>query len=188
MNSFLSREEIYALGLKKIGKNVKISKKCSIYSSDIVIGDNVRIDDFCILSGKIRLGNYIHIAAYTALYGGTEGIYIYDYANLSSRVTVYSVNDDYTGKTMSNLTILNKYKNVNNKKVIIHKHVIVGSTSVILPGVELNEGSAFGCFSFINCNSEPWSINVGIPAKKIMRRSRDLLDLELKLREEYRYE
>ena len=76
------------------------------------MGDNVRIDDFCILSGYIELGNNIHIAAFTALYGGENGIFIDDFANLSSRVSVYSVSDDYSGETMTNPMIPDEYKNV----------------------------------------------------------------------------
>ena len=53
--SFYKKEDLYKLGLKDLGKNVFISKKCSIYTPEnISIGDNVRIDDFCILSGHIR--------------------------------------------------------------------------------------------------------------------------------------
>lgn len=59
MDSFFSKEELQLLNIK-VGNNVKISRKSSIYGYNIEIGDNVRIDDFCILSGKIRLGNYIH--------------------------------------------------------------------------------------------------------------------------------
>ena len=45
-----------------------ISKKVSIYSPQkISIGNNVRIDDFCILSGNITLGNYCRIAACGAM-------------------------------------------------------------------------------------------------------------------------
>lgn len=36
----------------------------------MTIGSNVRIDDFCILSGRLEFGSYVHIAAYSALYGG----------------------------------------------------------------------------------------------------------------------
>lgn len=45
----------------------------------------------------------------------------------------------------------------------IGRHVIIGSTSIVLQGVSLAEGSSFGSFSFINRNSEEWSTNVGIP-------------------------
>lgn len=182
MDSFYSVEELKQIGLKNCGENVKISRKASIYSaSEISIGNNVRIDDFCILSGRIEIGDYIHIAAYTALYGGDEGIFIDDFANLSSRVSVYSISDDYSGKTLTNPMIPAEYKNVESKPVFIGKHVIIGSTSVVLPGVKLAEGSSFGSFSFINHDSESWSINVGIPFKKIENRSRELLELESKM-------
>lgn len=184
MTSFYTDEELKQLGLCSFGKNVKISRKASIYGVNRVsIGDNVRIDDFCILSGYIELGNYIHIAAYTALYGGNQGIYISDFSNLSSRVSVYSVSDDYSGETMTNPMVPDEYKNVLSKAVHIGKHTIIGSTSVVLPGVNIAEGSSFGSFSFINRDSEPWSINVGIPFKKIKSRSKELLKFEEKLKQ-----
>ena len=183
MDSFYSKEELKELGFKVVGDNVKISRKASIYGAhNITIGSNVRIDDFCILSGKIEIGNYIHIAAYTALYGGDSGIYIDDFANLSSRICVYSISDDYSGETMTNPMIPDEYKNVTSAPVYIEKHVIVGTTSVILPGVRLKEGSSFGSFSFINRDSEEWSINAGIPFKKIKNRKKDLLELEKQFR------
>lgn len=184
MTSFYTDEELKQLGLCSFGKNVKISRKASIYGANRVsIGDNVRIDDFCILSGYIELGNYIHIAAYTALYGGDQGIYISDFSNLSSRVSVYSVSDDYSGETMTNPMVPDEYKNVLSKAVHIGKHTIIGSTSVVLPGINIAEGSSFGSFSFINRDSEPWSINVGIPFKKIKSRSKELLKFEEKLKQ-----
>ena len=187
MTSFYSKKELNALGFKRIGKNVLISKKASFYGkSNISIGNSVRIDDFCILSGNITIGNYIHIAAYTALYGGKAGILIKDFANISSRVTVYSISDDYTGNTMTNPMIPEKYKNVDSKEVIIEKHVILGSSCVIMPGIILKEGSSFGAMSFINRSSEPWSVNVGIPFRKISDRSKNLLIQEKKFLEEFK--
>lgn len=179
MDSFYTEQELNDLGFKAFGKNVKISRKASIYGAkNIVIGNNVRIDDFCIISGKIELGSYIHVAAYSALYGGDSGIYIDDYANLSSRICVYSISDDYSGETMTNPMIPDEYKNVKSAPVYIEKHVIIGSTSVVLPGVRLKEGSSFGSFSFINRDSEEWSVNAGIPFRKIKERKKDLIKLE----------
>ncbi|MDD6824959.1 MAG: acyltransferase [Oscillospiraceae bacterium] len=189
MTSFLEEEELKGLGLKAFGCHVKISRYARFYdAANISIGDNVRIDDFCILSGKISLGSHIHIAAYSALYGGTEGIEIEDFANLSSRISVYSVSDDYSGETLTNPTIPNEYKNVCSAPVHIEKHVIIGSTSVVLPGVTIREGSSFGAFSFINRDSEPWSVNAGIPFQRIRDRSKDLLDLEEEYLRRYHHE
>lgn len=182
MSSFYSQEELLDIGFRSVGKNVLISKKASIYgAANISLGSNVRIDDFCILSGRIEIGNYIHIAAYTALYGGSDGIFIDDFANLSSRICVYSVSDDYSGETMTNPMVPDEYKKVQSAPVHIGRHSIIGSTAVILPGVKIAEGSSFGSFSFINHDSEPWSINAGIPFKKIRDRSKALLELEQKL-------
>lgn len=174
--SFYSKQQLNNLRIASVGKNVHISNKCSIYNPEkIKIGNNVRIDDFCLLSGNITIGNNVHISAYTALYGANAGIFIDDYVALSSRVTVYAINDDYSGNSLTNPTVDNKFKNVTELPVYIKKHVIVGSTSVILPGVTINEGAAFGSFSFINHDCEPWSINAGIPFKKTKTRSKNLL-------------
>ena len=52
MNSFLSQDELEKVGFGSIGDEVYISRHCSIYSAkNIHIGNHVRIDDFCILSG-----------------------------------------------------------------------------------------------------------------------------------------
>ena len=180
-NGFFSIDELKKIGFRSVGNNANVSRKASIYGAGYIdIGDNVRIDDFCILSGRISIGNNIHIAAYSALYGGTDGIFISDFANISSRVSIYSVSDDYSGETMTNPTIPDEYKNVSSAPVHIGKHVIIGSTSVVLPGVTLKEGSAFGSFSFIKNDTEAWSMNVGIPCKKVGERRKDLLELEAK--------
>ena len=179
MTSFYKHDEVQKLGLKSVGNNVLISRKSSIYgASNIIIGDNVRIDDFCILSGKITIGSNIHIAAYSAVYGGDACVQIEDFANISSRVCVYAISDDYSGKTMTNPMIPDEFKNVTQKSVFIGRHVIIGSGSTVLPGLRLEEGTAVGAMSLINRSTKAWTIYAGIPAKELKQRSRDLLDLE----------
>lgn len=179
--SFLSEYELKQIGFKSIGKDVLISSRASFYdAANISIGDNVRIDDFCILSGKITIGSFIHIAAYSGLFGGNEGIVIEDFSNISSRVCIYAVNDDYSGETLTNPMVPNEYKNVYTAPVLIKRHVIIGSNSLILPGVIIGEGCAFGAYSYINRSTESWKIYFGIPAKLYKERKKDLLNLELK--------
>ena len=99
--SFFSENDLLNIGFKHIGKNVLISDKCSIYNpKKISIGDNVRIDDFCVISageGGIELGNFVHIACYSSLIGKGK-ITMKDFSGLSSRVSVYSSSDKYDGK------------------------------------------------------------------------------------------
>lgn len=179
MNSFYREKQISRLGLHEYGKNLSISSKASFYGeSHIRIGNNVRIDDFCIISGNVSIGDNVHIAAYSALYGGDAGITIGDFANISSRVCIYAVSDDYSGCTMTNPTIPEKYKHVHNEHVVIGKHVIIGSGSTILPGVTLSEGTAIGAMSLCKQSTVPWKIYAGIPVKIIKDRSQELIALE----------
>ena len=179
MDSFYTTEEIAKFGLKKAGKNIKISRNTCIYGAEnISIGDYVRIDDFCRLSGNITIGNYVHISSYSGLWGGEEGIIIEDFVNISSRVSIFAQSDDYSGIAMTGPLIPDEYKIIISKQVVIRKHTIIGSTSVILPGVITGEGTACGALSMISKNTEPWGIYGGIPAKKLKCRKKELLEKE----------
>ncbi|RLL87045.1 galactoside O-acetyltransferase [Petrotoga sp. HKA.pet.4.5] len=178
-NSFYSQDELKEIGFKKVGNNVFISKKASIYSPEkIEIGNNVRIDDFCILSGNITLGYYIHIAACSLLYGSDKGIIMEDFTTLSSKVSIYAISDDYSGNSLTNPMIPDKYKKLDKGPVILRKHVIIGSGTVILPNIIIGEGTAVGALSLVNKNLEEWSIYAGNPIKKIKGRSKKLIELE----------
>ena len=177
MTSFYTEKELAELGLKKYGKNVLISRKCSIYSPEkISICDNVRIDDFCILSGDITLGSNIHIAAYCALYGAF-GIEMEDYSGLSPRCTVFSATDDFSGNFLLGPNIPKEKTNVTGGKVWFKKFANIGANCVILPNVILNEGVAVGAMSLINKNLQEWSIYAGIPVKRYTEREKGLLNL-----------
>jgi galactoside O-acetyltransferase len=178
MNSFFSPNELISLGFNKIGENVLISRKASIYEPHLIeIGDNVRIDDFCILSGSICLGSFIHISAYTALYG-KYGIILDDFTTISGRVTIYSQNDDYSGAYMTNPMIPKQFTNVTGGPVQIKKHSIIGAGSIVLPNLTINEGVAVGAMSLINRSLKEWRIYAGIPAKYLKPRSKALLQNE----------
>lgn len=177
--SFYTEEELLTLGLKSYGENVLISKKASIYQAEqISIGNNVRIDDFCVLSGKIVIGNNVHIAVYVALFGGKAGIEIHDFACVSSRGAIYAKSDDYSGNSLTNPMVPEKYLGVTEGKVVLRKHVLIGSGSTILPDVEIGVGSAVGSMSLVNKSLEAWGIYVGIPCRYLKPRSKKILELE----------
>ncbi len=185
MTSFYSYEELNGLGFKSIGQNVLISRKASIYGAEnIRIGNNVRIDDFCILSGNITIGNYIHVAAYSALYAGSAGIVLNDFCNISSRVCIYAVSDDYSGETMTNPMVDDKYKNVTEQQVIIGKHAIIGTGSTVLPGACVSEGTAVGAMSLIKETTKPWGMYAGVPARLMKERKKGALALERRFLDE----
>jgi len=177
--SFYTEEELETLGFKAIGKNVSISRNAQIYgASKIIIGNNVRIDDFCVLSGTIELEDYIHIAVYSALFGGNTGIKMESFSGLSSRCVIYAESDDYLGNYLTNPTVDERFKDTVSGKVRLEKHVILGTGTTVLPGVRIGEGSAVGSMSLVNKDLESWGIYFGIPCKWKKERSQRLLLLE----------
>ena len=172
-------EKLEEMGFKFIGKNVKISDKASIYNCDqIEIGDNSRIDDFCVISGKIKIGRNVHLAPFCLVAGGEKGITFEDFTGLAYQVQVFTQSDDYSGKTLTNPTIPTKYKTEIKKEITLGRHSIVGASSIIMPGVVLAEGTSVGAMSLIRKSTKPWGIYLGNPAKRIKDRKKDLLELE----------
>ena len=176
--AYLTENQLQQLGFKSLGKNVKVSDKASIYNYDqIEIGDNSRIDDFCILSGNIKIGKYCHITPMCLIAGGEHGVDIADFCTLAYGVKVFSQSDDYSGESMVNSLIPKKYKNEYFAQVTINQHVIIGAGAVIFPGVSLGEGSSIGSMSLVLKSTQAWGIYVGVPAKRIKERSKKLLVL-----------
>jgi len=175
--SFYTYEELPNLGLKSFGKNVFISRTASFYGADkICLGNNVRIDDFCILSGKIKAGSYIHIAAFSALYG-SQGIEINDFCGLSPKSMIFSDSDDYSGEYLIGPTIPPEFTNVTGGKVTLNKYVQIGAGSIVFPNLSIGVGTAVGAMSLVNKSLPEWSIFAGIPAKFIKKRKKRLLEL-----------
>lgn len=180
--SFYTQDELQELGFKHLGNNVKISRKSSLYGAEYIsIGDNSRIDDFCVISASrdgVFIGKNVHIAVYCSLIGKAR-IVLCDYSGISSRVSIYSSSDDYSGNYLTNPTVDSKYTNVISKEVFLDKHVIVGSGSIILPGVKLEEGCAVGALSLVTKSFKSYSIITGNPARILKKRSDKLKKYEI---------
>lgn len=183
--SYLTTDEIKEMGFKSVGNNSLLSSKASYYNcKNISIGNNTRIDDFVVLSAGeagIEIGNYIHVAVYSSLIGAGK-IILKDFSNISSRVAIYSSNDDYSGEFMTNPMVPTELTNVVHGPVSIGKHVIVGAGTIILPNVTLEDGVAIGALSLVSKSCQEFSIYNGVPARKIKDRKRNLLELEKKLK------
>ena len=178
---FLSEKQLKKIGLGSYGKDVLISDKCSIYNpGNIHIGDNVRIDDFCILSAGVKgieIGSHVHIACYCSLIG-REKISMKDFSGLSSNVSIYSSTDDFTGSFLAGPCVLEEFKNMVSKPVTLNKHVAIGTKSTILPGVEIGNNTKVYAHSLVTKSFPSNVIIFGIPAKKIKNLKNSLEHLE----------
>ena len=176
---FLSRDKISKLKLKNFGSEVLISENASILHPELVsIGDNSRIDDFVVISGKVSIGSHVHIGTHCSLLASSQEIILEDFSGISPGCRIFAASDDFSGDSLTNPTIPNEFTKVNYSRVVLKKHVIVGSNSVIGPGVTLNEGAAIGALSLVRLDVEAWTINAGVPARKIRERAKTLLQFE----------
>jgi acetyltransferase-like isoleucine patch superfamily enzyme len=175
VNSFYSESELKQLGLRSYGNNVFISRYARFYGPEnISIGNHVRIDDFCVLSGKIELGNYIHISAFCGLYG-KFGIIMEDYTGLSPRCLLFSGSDDFGGDYLISPMVPMEYTNVTGGLIHLKRFSQLGAATTILPNVVLNEGVAVGAMSLVTKSLAEWSIYAGSPLKLIKPRKKGLL-------------
>ena len=185
LSNYLNKSEIDKIGLSSVGDNVLISRDARFYNpQNITIASNVRIDDFCILSGKINIGNYTHLGSASILISGEAGIEMDDFSGVSHRVNIFAQTDDFGGSSLISPLLPEEYRKIKMGKVVFCKHSIVGTGSVILPGSILSEGTAIGAMSMLAKTTEPWTTYSGIPARKIATRSKEALELAAKLQHE----
>ena len=175
ISSFYSEEELRTMGFKSIGKKCLISRNAKFYGiENIRIGDNVRIDDFCILSGQIIIGSNIHIGAFVALYGA-YGIILEDYTGISSRTTIYSALDDFSGNYLVGPIHDEDKTNVTGAPVVLRRCSQICAHCLIFPGVEIGEGSVIGACSMVKHSLSQWGIYIGVPVKRLKNRDKDML-------------
>ncbi len=152
------------------------------------IGHDVRIDCFCVLSAGeqgIHLGSWIHIACGCYLFGGSGSLVLEDFCNLSSRVLLYTANDDYVEGSLTNPLVPDEYRQVKTGPVRLDRHAIIGCGSVLLPGVTIGLGGAIGALSLVRESTAKFSISAGTPARQIGLRGHKLFELERQVRERH---
>lgn len=132
--------------LKSIGKGTSIDFPVKIkYPHNVSIGDDVAINSFVHIwgAGTVKIGNRVMIAS-------------------NSVITTLSHNPDEKSMRFSIPICL---------PIEIKDDVWIGANAIILPGVIIGEGAVVGAGSLVNKNVEPFSIVVGVPAKKIRMRN-----------------
>lgn len=183
---YIDEERIRELPIQSIGSNVLIASDAIIAGiQGLSVGSHVRIDSNTVLAigrGSLSIGSYVHIGGCSHL-NATSGIEIGDFATFSQGVRIYSASDDYSGESLTNPTVPIQYRNVSSAPVSVGPYSIIGSGSVVLPGVTIGEGAAVGALSLIRQDVPPWTIWAGSPARQVGLRSSKLLRLADAVRE-----
>lgn len=180
MTAFYTIEELMALGLGSCGRDVRVSRKASIYSPEsLFLGNHVRIDDFCIISagGGITIGDFVHIGGFCALYGGS-GIIMEDFSGLSPRTMLFSESDDFSGESLIHPFFPIQYKpGYRRGKITLCRYSQMGCGTTVLPGITVGVGSVTGAHTLVTKDLPPWGIFMGAPAEMHAARSKEVAEL-----------
>ena len=158
--------------LKRCGKNLRAYEFTKIIMPEAVsIGDDCILDDFVFLQGgkRLEIGDQVHIASFVSITGGGEVI-VGECAAIASGVKILCGTDRYVdddGNPSAMTASALKGRSPRRGKVVLDRHCFIGANSVVLPDVTIGEGAVVGAMSLVRRDVEPWSINVGIPCRKI---------------------
>ena len=84
--------------------------------------------------------------------------------------------DNLLGDGLTNPTIPEEYhSSVKYTQISIGAHAVVGTGCVIHPGISIEEGAVVGSMSLVTKNIEAWTINIGIPSKKVQNREKNTI-------------
>lgn len=181
--AWLNREQIERIGFIAVGDEVRISDRASFHGADrIRIGSHVRIDDFTIVTAHepVTIGSYCHLSARVFI-GGTHGVEMADFTNLSVGSCVFTSCDDLSGNHLIGAAVPDLYRGLTNGKVVLDKYSGAGANSVVLPGVHMPIGSGIGALTLAHKSLEPWTLYLGVPMRKVKRTSTKMIELEARL-------
>ncbi len=157
---------------KKIGEDVIVSNLCVISRPNLVsLGNHVAIDQFVTITTNAEIGDYVHIAPNCSIIGGASSkVIMKNHSGMAAGARVIAGGADFNSGTLTNPQVPKEYRSEIIGDVIFEEFSILGTNSVVLPGVTLSEGCVIGANSLVTKTTEPWTIYVGNPAKPIKKR------------------
>jgi len=132
-----------------------------------------KLDSFCVVQpnvyfvycGRLRCGKNFAVNSNTYI-NAVGGVEIGNDVLLGPNIVISSGEHQY-----SNGRVPVTIQPIEPKKIIIGDGVWIGANAVIMPGVTLAEGTVVGAGSIVTKSTEPYSVVVGVPARKVKVRS-----------------
>ena len=137
--------DAYLYGVKgSFGEKNLIGSHALLRSLEITAGDNCSFNSYCVVHGKVSLGDCVRIAPGAKIFGENHG-----FSHLDKPIC----------------TQLNT-----RKGIVIGSDVWIGANAVICDGVEVGEHSIIAAGATVTHNVPPYCIVGGTPARVIKNR------------------
>jgi len=173
----------------KVGKNCQIGSLCRL-SKDVILGDNVRVGDYTVLSkinigdntmlesgirmpgtgkGRIIIGKECYIGINNIL-DTSDNITIGDFVHIAGPSTSLWCHSS-AQMCMNNIPLndLGRDKFRPTAPIVIKDNVYIGANCTIYPGVKIGHHSIVAPHSAVAKNVEPYTMVGGVPAKVIKK-------------------
>ena len=159
---------------KRYGQDIRVDNDARITRPELVeLGNHIAIDMGVYISVTAKIGDYVHIAPHVCVIGGKNAtLVIEDFGNVGAGSKLVVISDDFKNGLVNPIVPL-KYRNLIGNKITMRKFSLIGVNSVVLPNVEMGEGSVLAANSLLKCSTEPWTIYAGSPAKPIGIRNKE---------------
>jgi virginiamycin A acetyltransferase len=155
-----------------ISENARISKfadiEDSVRGSKIIIDEGVAIDSFVKIkpaggTGDVHIGANSVINSGTVIYSG-NGVEIGKRVAIAANCTLAPTNHEIRDRIK---WITDQGFMTSRGGIVIEDDVWIGANAVLLDGAILRRGCVVGAGTVVRGELEPYSINVGVPARRI---------------------
>jgi acetyltransferase-like isoleucine patch superfamily enzyme len=144
LSPFYSDTELLAAGFSSVGRKVQVSRLVKFYGILGSIGSYVRIDDYCILKGRVQIGSFVHIAAFCMISGSSGQVILGDFSSTAARTTIFTGTDDHFAAGLIGPTNPREFQVTKTGDVILEEGAAVGAHCVILPNTVMEPHSTLG--------------------------------------------
>lgn len=164
--------------INSYGIDIFISPNVEIKRPHLVnIGNHIAIDSGFYCTTQLEIADYVHIGPQVTVIGGAAGMLkIGNFTSISAGCRLICGSDSFAGDGLVSTVVP---KNLNGeviiKPIVIENFASITTNVVVAPGVTIAEGSVIGANSFVNKDTEPWTIYVGNPARPIKTRSKEIM-------------
>jgi acetyltransferase-like isoleucine patch superfamily enzyme len=187
------RSKLYPLLLKKCGRNVTFGYNVTMrHPHKIEIGDNVVIDDNCLLDAKgqdntgIRIGSGVFVGRNSILSCKNGDIVIGDHANIGFNCEIFSASNVTVGphSLVAAMCYLigggHDYDQVEvpilqqgrcSKGIALAENVWLGAGVKVLDGVSIGAHSIVGAGGVVTRDVPERTVSAGVPAKPVRTRT-----------------
>ncbi len=151
--SYFVHESSYIDDEVIIGENTKIWHFCHILSKS-VIGKNCSFGQNCVVGPKVKIGDGVKVQNNVSIYEGVE------------------IEDDvFLGPSMVFTNVINPRAFIQRKeefkKTLLKRGCSIGANATIVCGITIGEYALIGAGAVVNRDVKPFSLMVGVPAKRI---------------------